>query len=95
MGVAGRNRDTMRAVEPVRVTVTMAAALRSWAVVQVAWDSALIDALVQPRLRRVEKALVIDDSSVRSAIFAIVRMVSTGYLPLAVSPESISALVPS
>ena len=42
MGQAGRNLDIIRAVAPDLVTVRMAAAPRSWAVVTVAWEMALV-----------------------------------------------------
>ena len=95
MGVSERNLLSRRAVSPLLVTVITASALMSLAVVQAAWAVApemLRWLSIFPRRIRLKYET---SCSVRSAMAAMVRTASTGYFPAAVSPESITALVPS
>src|SRR5699024_6479226 len=94
MSMGGRNRETSRTVPPEREQATMALALISMAISQVAWEMASMMLWISNWLEwnRLLKSM---DCSVRSAILAMVATASTGYLPMALSPESIMALVPS
>lgn len=95
MGVSGRNRLMSRGVAPLLVTVMMAEALVSVAVVQAAW------AVAPPMPRRMSGGHVPHPAKVVD-----VRLSPAGngrhglhrlhrYLPAAVSPESMMAEVPS
>ena len=58
MGYRGRNLESCRAVTPDLVTVMMALAPRSWAVVQVAWEMALVTSKATSLLSRELKRLM-------------------------------------
>ena len=95
IGQDGRYFEIIRAVLPDLVTVTMADAFRSIAVVQVACAIAfVISGLTRLSLllNRFTRSM---SASVRSAIRTIVLSASTGYSPAAVSPDSMIAEVPS
>ena len=96
MGVPGWKRLTSRAVVPLWLTVMMASAPISCAVVQAAWAVA---AATERRPRPLDCMAMrfawLMSASVRRAMAFMVFTVSTGYLPAAVSPESIMAEVPS
>src|SRR5699024_7847201 len=94
MSMGGRNRETIRAVPPEREQATMALAWISMAMPQVAWEMASVMLWIWKVVewKRCWKSMA---CSVRSAILAMVATASTGYLPMALSPESMMALVPS
>ncbi len=94
IGIGGRNLDTILAVYPDSVGVIMAEAHKS-----IAEDTA--DRLTDS-VTLVEDSLILEKntwgsrfSSALTAILAMNSTASTGYLPYAVSPDSITASVPS
>ena len=91
---SGRNRLTIWAVMPPWLTVRMASAPMSSAVVQAAWAvAAVTDRWVWAGSTATrEQSMLL---SVLRAMASMVLTASTGYLPAAVSPESMIALVPS
>ena len=91
---SGRNRLTIWAVTPPWLTVRMASAPMSAAVVQAAWAvAAVTDRWVRAGSPSSLASSVWD--SVFRAMASMVLTASTGYLPAAVSPESMMAPVPS
>src|SRR5574344_656600 len=94
IGHPGRNLDTILAVWPDLVTVMMALASISMAVIQVAWELAVVISFFSSFFRTLDSSLYGMSLSVRTAIRTIVFSASTGYFPAAVSPDSMIALVP-
>ena len=93
---SGRKRLTIWAVMPPWLTVRMASAPMSSAVVQAAWAvAAVTDRRFRPPAIWVMRLTWLMSLSVRRAMASMVLTASTGYLPAAVSPESMIALVPS
>ncbi len=91
---AGRKRLTIWAVMPRWLTVRMASAPMSSAVVQAAWAvAAVMDSRVRLGVLAGQMRSML--LSVFRAMASMVRTASTGYFPAAVSPESMMALVPS
>ncbi|CRH72486.1 Uncharacterised protein [Chlamydia trachomatis] len=82
-------------VLPDVVAVIMALAWRSLAITQADLPMELVMEFSTSLIlfSKISSWSIVD--SVYSIIFLIVSTASTGYLPLAVSPESITALVPS
>ena len=82
-------------VLPDVVAVIMALAWRSLAITQADLPMELVMEFSTSLIlfSKISSWSIVD--SVYSMIFLIVSTASTGYLPLAVSPESITALVPS
>ena len=94
MGTPGRNRLHIRAVCP------------DWVMEMIARRRQVIGGgaggvgdgggdIVRGVVLMIEALPVVDGLLVRRAMVAIVRTASTGYLPAALSPESMMALVPS
>ena len=96
MGVPGWKRLTNRAVVPRWLTVRMASAPISCAVVQAAWAvAAATESRFRPPAIWVMRLTWLMSLSVRRAMASMVFTDSTGYRPAAVSPESMMAEVPS
>ena len=94
IGQGGRYLLTIRAVPPLEVSDTIAAALTSFAMSRAAWLTASAVSqtcgIVRGFLRQSSVSF-----SVRMIIRCIVSTASTGYFPPAVSPESMTASAPS
>ena len=86
--------EIILAVCPDLLTVMIAFASRSMAVIHVAWEIAVVISGFSSFCRTLKSWLYGMSLSVRTAIFTIVRRASTGYFPAAVSPDSMIALVP-
>src|SRR5262249_58753925 len=93
-GTPQLRRDIHRAVDPDSVSAAIALTLRWYAVNRAAmaidWSTR-----VKVRSRNSRSSVTGTDCSAAPQMRAIVATVSTGYLPLAVSAESITASVPS
>src|SRR5262245_50713103 len=94
MGTPQLSRDIHNAVEPDSVSAAIALTLRWYAVKSAAmaidWSTR-----VKTRSRKSRSSVTSAELSATSQMRLMAEMVSTGYLPLAVSADNITASVPS